>query len=303
MKKILIAVMLILPVYAWPQEAVFPRLSGPVVDITSTLKTEQVKVLSAKSLALQKEKGAQVVVCIVNTTSPLAIEDYGIKLAEKWKIGRAKIDDGVIIIVALKDRKMRIEVGYGLEPVITDLKAGRIIDLVMAPEFKRGNFYGGLSNAMDVITELIKGGEPAAFRAYDAAALRSQESGYDLKTKIGIGLFVGAFVVFVALMIMGKLMLSLVVTYLFHAAALFLVGVGTPGESALFALIPGGLYALVGLGIKYGDSSGGSSSGSSGYSSYSSSSSSSSSYSSSSSSSSYSGGGGSFGGGGASGGW
>lgn len=304
MKKFMILVMLVFPVFAWPQEAVFPRLTGPVVDTTSTLKTEQVKVLSAKSLALQKEKGAQVVICIVNTTSPLPIEDYGIKLAGKWKVGRAKVDDGVIIIVALKDRKMRIEVGYGLEPVITDLKAGRIIDLVMAPEFKRGNFYGGLNSAFDALSELIKGGEPAAFRAYDAAASRTRDSGYDLKTKAGIGLIIGAFIVFVVLMVMGRLLLSLVMTYLFHAAGLYLVGVGTMGDSALFALIPAGLYAFLGLGIKYGGEGGGSSSGSGGYSSYSSSSSSSSSsYSSSSSSSSYSGGGGSFGGGGASGGW
>lgn len=297
--------MLVLPVYAWPQDAFFPVLTGPVVDKTSTLKPEQVKVLSAKSLALQKEKGAQVVICMVNTTSPLAIEDYGIKLAEKWKIGRAKADDGVIIIVALKDRKMRIEVGYGLEPVITDLKAGRIIDLVMAPEFRQGNFYGGLNSAMDAVIELVKGGEPAAFRAYDKLADRHRESGFDLKYKIAVGLFIAAFFIFIILMIKTNLPVSLAVTYVLHFIGMYLLEAGTLGEISLFTLFIMIFYVIVGVAAKYGDSSGGSSSGSGGYSSYSSSSSSSSSssYSSSSSSSSYSGGGGSFGGGGASGGW
>ena len=300
MKRFLIMLMLVLPVYAWPQEAFFPLLTGPVVDTISTLNSEQVKVLSAKSLALQKEKGAQVAVCIINTTSPLPIEDYGIRLAEKWKVGRAKIDDGVIIIVALKDRKMRIEVGYGLEPVITDLKAGRIIDLIMAPEFKRGNFYEGLNSAMDAISELVKGGEPAAFRAYNESATAVPDDELDWKTTTGIVLLVGAFFVFVGIMITGHLLISLAVMYLMHFAALFLMGSGPVRESALLALIPAGMYAFLGLGIKYGGNSGSSSSGSGGYS-YSSSSSSS--YSGSSSSSSYSGGGGSFGGGGASGGW
>jgi uncharacterized protein len=196
---------------------------------------------------------------------------------------------------------MRIEVGYGLEPVITDLKAGRIIDLVMAPEFKRGNFYGGLNSSMDAVSELIKGGEPAAFRAYDESAAISPGHDRGWRTTTGIILLVGTLFVFVGIMITGHLFISLAVVYLMHFAALFLLGLGPLGFSALYALIPAGMYALLGLGIKYGNSSGGSSSGSGSYSSYSSSSSSS--YSSSSSSSSYSGGGGSFGGGGASGGW
>lgn len=291
--------MLLLPVWAWSQDAVFPRLTGPVVDTTSTLRPEQVRALSNKSLELQKEKGAQVVICMVETTSPLAIEDYGIKLAGKWKVGRAKADDGVIIIVALKDRKMRIEVGYGLEPVITDLKAGRIIDLMMAPEFRRGDFYAGLNSAMDAVIELVRGGEPAAFRAYDAAAERKSSS--DLNYKIAIGIFIAAFFIFIMLMIKTNIPVSLAVTYALHYIALYLLEAGTPGEIALFSLFIMIFYVIAGVAVKYGDSSGGSSSSS--YSSYSSSSSSSSSYSGSSSSSSYSGGGGSFGGGGASGGW
>ncbi|NLV67610.1 MAG: hypothetical protein GXY14_08025 [Spirochaetes bacterium] len=304
MKKFLFILVIFFPLYAWSGEAVLPPLTGPVVDTTSTLKPEQIKVLSAKSLALQGEKGAQVVICMVKSTMPLPIEDYGIRLAEKWKIGRAGADDGVIIIVALDDRKMRIEVGYGLEGVITDLKAGRIIDLLMAPEFRRGNFYGGLLSAMGAVDELVRGGEPAVFRAYDAAA--EQERIADLKSNIAVGIFIAAFFIFIILMFKTNFPVSLAVTYVLHYAGLHLIKSDRPLETAFCALFIMFFYAIVGAIAKYGSNSLGSSSSSysSSSSSYSSSSSSySGSSSSSSSSSSYSGGGGSFGGGGASGSW
>jgi len=96
-------------------------------------------------------------VLIVPTTEPEAIEQYSIRVADAWKIGREKEDDGVIVVIAKNDRKMRIEVGYGLEGAIPDAYAKRIISEQMGPKFKRGDFYGGLNAATDQIAGLIEG--------------------------------------------------------------------------------------------------------------------------------------------------
>lgn len=299
MKKIFIILMLLLPVCGWSQEAFFPGLTGPVVDTTSTLKADQVKLLAQKSLALQKENGAQIAVCIINSTAPLPIEDYGIKLAGKWKIGRAKIDDGVIVIVALKDRKMRIEVGYGLEPVITDLRAGRIVDRIMAPSFRRGDFYQGLSDAVDALTILIKNGETA----YVAGVTDRESEVHEQSNPLlipGIILIVLSVVLFIILLVKDRPVIASLLTFLLMMSGIYLVA--STDILSVIGITCASFFPLLflGMGIKYDDGSGGSSSSS--YSSYSSSSSSSYS-SSSSSSSSYSGGGGSYGGGGASGSW
>jgi len=305
MKKILVVLFIVAPLYASAMEAEFPALTGPVVDTTGVLRTNQVKGLAEKSLLLQREKGAQVAICIVNTTSPLPIEDYGIRLAEKWKIGRAGVDDGVIIIVALQDRKMRIEVGYGLEPVITDLKAGRIIDLIMAPEFRKSNYYDGINMAMDAIAELVRGGEPAAFREYDAAMAQADSDLFTFSQKAGMVVLTAGILAFIVFMALSRLLISLAVMYLSLFGGIYLLDNAPAGEAAmlaLWALVP---FIIMGVIAKFTSGTTGSYSGSDSYSSRSSYSSySSSSYSSgSSSSSSYSGGGGSFGGGGASGSW
>lgn len=134
-----------------------PVLQKRVTDLTQTLTLEQQNQLEAKLAAFEQQKGSQIAVLIVPTTAPEAIEQYSIRVVDAWKLGRAQQDDGVLVLVAKDDRKMRIEVGYGLEGVIPDLIAKRIISEVMAPHFRQGDFYGGINNATDKLIGLVSG--------------------------------------------------------------------------------------------------------------------------------------------------
>ncbi|WP_081623309.1 YgcG family protein [Methylotenera sp. 1P/1] len=144
-----------LPAFSAPMA--IPAVISPVTDLTQTLSPQSQQSLAQKLNQLSKEKGSQIAVLIVDTTQPEDIAQFGIRVAEAWKIGRDKQDDGVIIIVAKADRKMRIEVGYGLEGAIPDLTAKRVISETMAPRFRQGDFEGGLNAAIDQLTALIAG--------------------------------------------------------------------------------------------------------------------------------------------------
>jgi uncharacterized protein len=134
-----------------------PELSGRVVDKTGTLSESQVRELDAKLSAFEESKGSQVAVLIVPTTQPEVIEQFSIRVAEQWKIGRKKIDDGAILVVALEDRVMRIEVGYGLEGALPDVICKRIIDDIITPHFKSGDIFGGISDGVDAMMKVIDG--------------------------------------------------------------------------------------------------------------------------------------------------
>lgn len=134
-----------------------PALKTRVTDLTQTLSTDQQAQLEAKLTAFEREKGSQIAVLIVPTTQPEDIAQYSIRVVDTWKLGRAKQDDGILILLAKDDRKMRIEVGYGLEGAIPDLTAKRVITEVMAPSFRQGDYYGGLNNAIDKLIGLIAG--------------------------------------------------------------------------------------------------------------------------------------------------
>lgn len=134
-----------------------PALKARVTDLTQTLSAEQQSQLDAKLSAFEQQSGSQIAVLIVASTQPEDIAQYSIRVADAWKLGREKPDDGLLILVAKDDHKMRIEVGYGLEGVIPDLTAKRIITEFMAPSFKQGDFYGGINNALDKLIALISG--------------------------------------------------------------------------------------------------------------------------------------------------
>lgn len=134
-----------------------PALQTRVTDLTQTLTQEQQSQLEAKIKAFELQKGSQIAVLIVPSTKPEEIEQYSIRVVEAWKLGREKQDDGLLILVAKNDRKMRIEVGRGLEGAIPDLIAKRVISEVMAPSFKQSDFYGGINNATDKLMGLISG--------------------------------------------------------------------------------------------------------------------------------------------------
>ena len=134
-----------------------PQLSQRVTDLTGTLTTEQRARLESRSAALEKSKGAQLVVLVVPSTAPDTIESYALAVAEKNRIGREGTDDGVLLLVAKDDRKARVEVGYGLEGAIPDVTAHRIIGEYLAPHFRQNDFYGGLDEATQALAKLVEG--------------------------------------------------------------------------------------------------------------------------------------------------
>ena len=134
-----------------------PPLSGRVVDQTATLSSGDIASLTQSLQSLEARKGSQVAVLIVPTTAPETIEQYSLRVAEAWKIGRRKIDDGALLVVAKDDRKLRIEVGYGLEGALNDITAKRIIDEVITPRFRNGDFAGGISAGVERMIGVIDG--------------------------------------------------------------------------------------------------------------------------------------------------
>ena len=128
-----------------------PALSARVMDQTGTLSAEDRQALEARLQALEEKSGSQVVVLMVPTTAPEDIASYAFRVASNWKIGRRDVGDGLLVVVAKDDRRMRIEVARKLEGAIPDLAAARIIDQAMAPRFREGDYAGGIRAALDQI--------------------------------------------------------------------------------------------------------------------------------------------------------
>ena len=134
-----------------------PALTAHVTDLTGTLDAAQKQTLEGELTALEKSKGSQVGVLMVPTTQPEDIAQYGIRVADAWKLGRKGADDGVILIVARNDHRVRIEVGRGLEGAIPDAAAARIIREYITPRFRADDYYGGIHDATGVLARLIEG--------------------------------------------------------------------------------------------------------------------------------------------------
>lgn len=145
------------PAFAQQGLLAVPQLTARVTDLTNTLTPDQSSALEAKLAAFEQAKGSQVAVLIVPTTEPEAIDQYSIRVVDQWQLGRAKVEDGVLLLVALNDRKLRIEVGYGLEGALPDATANRIIQQDIAPAFKRGDYYAGINTGVDRIMRVIDG--------------------------------------------------------------------------------------------------------------------------------------------------
>jgi len=134
-----------------------PPLVGRVVDQTGTLSGGELDSLQQILRDFEARKGSQIAVLIVPTTAPETIEQYSLRVAEAWKIGRKRIDDGALLVVAKNDRKLRIEVGYGLEGALTDITSKRIIDEIITPRFRSGDFAGGISAGVNQMIRVIDG--------------------------------------------------------------------------------------------------------------------------------------------------
>jgi len=149
-----------------------PDISSYVTDQTGTLDQQEKQILENKLQNLEETKGSQIIVLIITSTYPEEIEQFGIRVADTLRIGRKGIDDGVILIVAKDDRKVRIEVGYGLEGAIPDAYAKRIIEQIIIPQFRDGKYSAGVGGGVDALIALIEGEElplPAAQSGGDRA--------------------------------------------------------------------------------------------------------------------------------------
>jgi uncharacterized protein len=291
-----------------------PSLSARVTDLTATLSNDEKTSLEATLAALEQRKGAQIAVLIVPTTVPESIEQYATRVFDAWKLGRKNVDDGVLVVIAKDDHRVRIEVAYGLEGAIPDAAAFRIAHEFMTPKFRDGDFAGGIDAGIDMLTRLIDE-EPLPQPQPQARGQHSTPipEPWWSPVQFVVGLLFGAvFGVFVVLILSRQRVYRFVLGHVPERARTFAIGVITAVPitvlmrhpmAALGALAAGSsLSAITGLSKTPRPSRGSGGSGGGGWSSGGGSSDSGSS-SSGSSGSDFSGGGGSSGGGGASDSW
>jgi uncharacterized protein len=163
-----LALALLAPVGAAQTLVAVPPLQALVTDLTGTLDADQRARLEQRLRGFEARKGTQIAVLIVPSTRPEAIEQYAMRVVEQWKLGRKKVDDGALLLVAKDDRALRIEVGYGLEGVLNDASVGRLVNQVIAPRFKQGDYFGGIDDGTERMIRLVDGEPlPAAERAAD----------------------------------------------------------------------------------------------------------------------------------------
>ena len=149
----------------------FPSLSGRVVDEANILSPQVEQSLDSKLATLEQQTGRQLVVATLKSLQSYEIEDYGYQLGRAWGIGEAKADTGVLLIVAPNERKVRIEVGYGFEPILTEALSSTILQGQVLPRFKAGDMEGGVVAGADAIADqLALPADQAQARAKAAAA-------------------------------------------------------------------------------------------------------------------------------------
>lgn len=134
-----------------------PPLQARVTDLTGTLAADRVAALDAQLRAFEQRKGVQIAVLMVRSTRPEPVEQYALRVVEQWKLGRRKVDDGALLLVAKDDRTVRIEVGYGIEGALSDVVSRRIIDEVITPRLRQGDFDGGIAAGAEQIMRVIDG--------------------------------------------------------------------------------------------------------------------------------------------------
>jgi len=165
-----------------------PRLAARVTDLTATLQADQRQALEARLAEFEAKKGAQIAVLIVPTTQPESIEQYARRVLDEWKLGRKGIDDGALLLIALKDRQLRIETQYGLEGVLPDAIAKRIIDEIITPRFKQQDFYGGISAGIERVIAVVDGEPLPPPPAAQPGQPRSDASKYESLLMVGFAL-------------------------------------------------------------------------------------------------------------------
>ncbi len=270
-------------------EVAVPELKQRVTDLTATLDAGQIQLLENKLAAFESAKGSQIAVLLLPTTEPETIEEFGIRVAESWKLGRKGVDDGVLLLVAKDDRKLRIEVGYGLEGALNDATAKRIVSEVITPYFKRGEFYSGIDAGVSAIIKVVEGEPLPAPVQYSATYSGDVEGSFEIVLGAAFMIFMVGNIILRQLL--GRLTSGLIVGGLVGALAWVMLlslfwAIVAASVAFLFSLIFGasGLGSHFPSGWSSGGGGGRGSGGGFG-------------------GGGFGGGGGSFGGGGASGGW
>lgn len=213
-----------------------PALSGHVVDTAGVLPDAPHQALESKLASFEQSKGSQVVVLTVPTTQPEDIASYANRVGNTWKIGRKEVGDGVLLIVAVNDRKVRIEVAKTLEGAIPDLAAKRIIEQAITPQFRQGNYAAGLNGGTDQIVALISG-EALPQPVQAAASGNSSKTGFDW-TELAVFMFF-------AIPVLGK-----VVKNIFGSRLGSLLAGGVAGGMAFWittSLLIAGVAGIAGL--------------------------------------------------------
>lgn len=233
---------LLLPIFlfmasgsAYAEQRPVPKLSQRVTDLTQTLTPEQLASLTQKLAELEKSKGSQIAVLMVPSTGEEAIEQFSIRVVDEWKLGRKDIADGVLFLIAKDDKKMRIEVGRGLEGALPDVTASRIIREFVRPQFKKGDFAAGISAGVDKISAVIDG---------EALPPPKRKSGGSDSYGIDSSLFGLHPLIWLALLIVGLILTKVMNPWLGRG------GIGAGGAVAAFlAGTPIGIALLVGVGM------------------------------------------------------
>lgn len=215
------------------KEVPVPALSKRVTDLTATLDDGQQQALDTRLAALEARKGAQVAVLIVPTTGPDTIEQFATRVFDQWKLGRQKVDDGILFVVAKNDRTLRFEVGYGLEGAVPDAMAGRIIREQVVPHFKQDDYAGGIEAGVDALIKLIDG------ESLPAPAAQSDSSGgggFEWGDLLDVGMFL-LVVLIAAPPIIGALVAGVAAGFMSGSLLI----------AAIAAVIVGGLSFLLGV--------------------------------------------------------
>lgn len=206
-----------------------PPLTGHVVDLTHTLTEDQQREIELSLAAFETRKGSQLAVLLVPTTQPETIEQYALRVAEQWKLGRRQVDDGAILVVAKNDRTLRIEVGYGLEGALNDATSKRIIEEVITPQFRQQNFALGISEGVQRMMGIVDGEALPAIRA---------QASSDPWNQLAWIISAGAVLGFVLRAVLGRFPGAVMTAAIVGALSWFLLGVLS------LAVIAGGITLL-----------------------------------------------------------
>jgi len=164
---------------AWALTPV-PQLRQRVTDLTGSLNPETLQALETRLATFEATRGSQIAVLVVPSTGEEDIAAYAIRVVEQWRLGRQGIDDGVLLLVAKNDRRLRIEVGYGMEGAIPDAAAKRIIAETIAPHLRQGDFVGGITAGVEQLMGLIRGEPLPAPRPGDGSQARQEGDTFGL---------------------------------------------------------------------------------------------------------------------------